>query len=136
MRNIKSKRSRKDVIFISQITEIFDPLYLIKSVVNKSLIKQRESLGSPYHNIRLHKSFFETFMIHQLGLWIQNEPHIIHIILGQIILKRYTCVLVRGRNTEQLLACTHSFRSSLVFGRSGIDLQMRYTNERNKSTHS
>ncbi len=82
MRNIKSKRSRKDVIFISQITEIFDPLYLIKSVVNKSLIKQRESLGSPYHNIRLHKSFFETFMIHQLGLWIQNEPHIIHIILG------------------------------------------------------
>ena len=81
VRNIDSVRVRENVELVAHISQVLDPLHLVESIIDKKLIKKRDSLGPFNHHIRLQKSFFKTRHVNDWLLRISVHPIIWKIIL-------------------------------------------------------
>lgn len=81
MRNIHSKAIIQDIKLVTEIPQILNPLHFIESIIDKKLIKKRDSLGPFNHHIRLQKSFFKTRHVNDWLLRISVHPIIWKIIL-------------------------------------------------------
>ena len=51
MRHVLSKPMRKHIVFISLVTKMFNPLHLVTTIVDETLVEEWEILPSLDHDI-------------------------------------------------------------------------------------
>ena len=86
MRNIHRVTVRENIEFKSRIPQVFNPLDLVVSIVNETLIKEGEPLESPHHHIGLENTLLEAFksgvlsglrqispVVRQIGLFLKRQ---------------------------------------------------------------
>lgn len=88
MRNIHRVTVGENVEFKSRVPQMLNPLDLVVSVVDKTLIKEGELLESPHHHIGFKNALFETLqscvlsslrqvppVVRQIGLFLKQTEH-------------------------------------------------------------
>lgn len=88
MRNIHRVTVGENIEFKSRVPQMLNPLDLVVSVVDKTLIKEGELLESPHHHIGFKNALFETLqscvlsslrqvppVVRQIGLFLKQTEH-------------------------------------------------------------
>lgn len=84
MRNIHRVTVRENIEFKSRVPQVFNPLDLVVSIVDETLIKEGKLLESPYHHIGFKNTLLETLqscvlsglrqispVVRQIGLFLK-----------------------------------------------------------------
>ena len=86
MRNIHRVTVGENVELKSRIPQMFNPLDLVVSIVDETLIKEGKLLESPHHHIGFKNTLFETLqsgvlsalrqvspIVRQIGLFLKGQ---------------------------------------------------------------
>ena len=74
MRHILSKSVRKHVELIASVPKMLNPLHLVATIVDKTLIKKGELLESSHHHIGFKNTLLETLQSGVLSALRQISP--------------------------------------------------------------
>ena len=88
MRNVYGVTVGENIEFKSRVPQMLNPLNLVVSIVDETLIKEGELLESPHHHIGFKNALFETLqsgvlsalrqippVVRQIGLFLKQTEH-------------------------------------------------------------